>query len=123
MEIHVDYDKSLAERRKEYYRTWKQNNKEKVLEYKAVRRERNKRGKDAVDRLLSRAYRLAIATDPCLYCGRTTEEMNIDHFFPVAKGGLDVWLNLFRACSECNKSKSNRCGTWYHLRKGNFVHE
>lgn len=69
---------------------------------------------DVADRELSVAYRLAIRHDPCFYCG-SPETDHVDHFFPIAKGGTDVWWNLVRACSRCNHAKYDRCGTAFLL--------
>jgi hypothetical protein len=71
---------------------------------------------DALDRALSADYRRAIAGDPCTYCGATASQ--VDHIFPVAKGGTDHWWNLTRACESCNKSKAAHCGTWFLLLRG-----
>jgi 5-methylcytosine-specific restriction endonuclease McrA len=71
----------------------------------------------AEERELSDAYRLAIANDPCTYCGDPAGE-HTDHVFPLAKDGTDHWWNLARACSSCNREKWARCGTWFRLRKG-----
>lgn len=68
------------------------------------------------DRQISDAYRYAILLDPCFYCGSPSE--HVDHFYPLAKGGTDHWLNLVRACGDCNRVKWARCGTWFILRKG-----
>ena len=70
-------------------------------------------GMDDRDRELSDAYRQAIASDPCVYCGASGEQN--DHFFPVAHGGTDHWWNLVRACARCNKRKAAHCGTWFTL--------
>lgn len=66
------------------------------------------------DRAVSRGYRLAIADDPCRYCGDLGAET--DHFFPIVKGGTEQWINLGRSCVRCNRSKGSRCGTWFLLR-------
>lgn len=68
------------------------------------------------DRAVARAYRQAIANDPCRYCGAPGEE--VEHFFPISKGGCAAWFNLDRACRRCNRSKAVRCGTWFALKRG-----
>lgn len=72
------------------------------------------------DKLLSRLYRKAIKSDPCFYCG-SAETHEVDHYFPLAKGGTDHWWNLVRSCSFCNRSKKDRCGTVFLLRSGAFA--
>jgi hypothetical protein len=73
------------------------------------------RGMDDADRALSVAYRLAIRNDPCFYCGASDTD-HVDHYFPLAKGGTDVWFNLVRACDACNNGKYVTCGTAFILR-------
>lgn len=78
------------------------------------RRQRVEANMDALDRALSADRRRAIAKDPCAYCGGPSTQ--VDHYFPIAKGGIDYWWNLVRACEPCNKSKAAHCGTWFMLR-------
>lgn len=73
------------------------------------------RGMDRQDRALSAAYRQAIVGDACRYCGGPAVE--VDHFFPVSKGGTDLWWNLGMSCGWCNRSKGVRCGTAFTLRQ------
>lgn len=67
------------------------------------------------DRAVARAYRLAIQNDLCRYCGAAGKE--VDHYFPIVKGGGAGWVNLGMACIACNRSKGARCGTWFSLRR------
>ncbi|WP_199826756.1 HNH endonuclease [Streptomyces sp. NRRL F-4707] len=80
------------------------------------RRQRIEANMDALDRALSADYRRAIAADACAYCGGPSSQ--VDHYFPIAKGGTDHWWNLLRACEPCNKSKAAHCGTWFFLLRG-----
>ena len=44
----------------------------------------------------------------CQYCGRTPRDgakLEVDHIFPVARGGLTVDSNLQTLCFECNHGK------------------
>jgi len=43
----------------------------------------------------------------CRYCGRTGRGviLELDHLFPVARGGGDEIGNLVTACRECNRAK------------------
>lgn len=61
---------------------------------------------DAMDRMLSVAYRVAIRDDQCTYCGGIGEED--DHVVPLKRGGTDHWWNLTRACAPCNRSKGSK---------------
>lgn len=84
-----------------------------------ARRKQRRGTLDAADRAMSRAYRAAIRSDPCWYCGARVEgDMHDDHYFALAKGGTDHWWNLVRACGPCNRHKHINCGTWFLLRRG-----
>lgn len=80
-------------------------------------RRRKKQTLPKGDRVISVAYRVAIANDNCYYCNKVHEFMQDDHYFPLAKGGTDHWWNIVRSCRPCNQSKSAKCGTWYKLRR------
>jgi 5-methylcytosine-specific restriction endonuclease McrA len=85
------------------------------------RRVRVKMSMTVTDRRLSLAYRRAIAGDPCRFCGDPGATA-IDHYYPLAKGGTDVWFNLTSACRACNASKHAKCGTRFALlRGGSFI--
>lgn len=71
----------------------------------------------AEDRDLAMEYRYAIRNDPCSYCGRPGAS-DVDHIYPLSKGGTNHWWNLTKACDPCNSEKWSRCGTWFRLRKG-----
>ncbi len=43
----------------------------------------------------------------CRYCGRRTNDLEIDHIFPIAKGGKTVINNLQTLCHSCNYKKSD----------------
>jgi len=46
----------------------------------------------------------------CRYCGKTSESvmLEVDHVFPVSKGGTDEPGNLVTACFDCNRGKANK---------------
>lgn len=44
----------------------------------------------------------------CQYCGKTSENLTIDHVFPRHLGGKLTWENLVTACSVCNHRKGGR---------------
>ena len=43
----------------------------------------------------------------CQYCGKSSQELTIDHVIPKDKGGVDNWKNLVTACRRCNTKKGN----------------
>ena len=44
----------------------------------------------------------------CRSCYRQTNDLEIDHIFPISKGGKSEFSNLQTLCHSCNASKSNR---------------
>lgn len=43
----------------------------------------------------------------CQICGRKTDDLEIDHIFPIAKGGKTTIDNLQTLCRRCNFKKSD----------------
>lgn len=44
----------------------------------------------------------------CAYCGSTDGPFEVDHLFPVMRGGSDDPSNLTIACEVCNRSKGSK---------------
>lgn len=44
----------------------------------------------------------------CSYCGCTEGPFDLDHIFPVSKGGSNDPSNLTLACQSCNRSKGGK---------------
>ena len=42
----------------------------------------------------------------CVYCGRQTRELTLDHVMPRHRGGEHTWDNLVSACKPCNHKKA-----------------
>lgn len=43
----------------------------------------------------------------CRKCGRKTDDLEIDHIIPIAKGGKTTYDNLQTLCRYCNKQKGS----------------
>ena len=43
----------------------------------------------------------------CRKCGRRTDDLEIDHIIPIAKGGKSTYDNLQTLCRACNKKKGS----------------
>jgi hypothetical protein len=85
------------------------------------RRIKRRTGLTAQDGRMSLARRTEIRDDPCFYCGGPGEEY--EHYFPVAKGGTDIWANILRSCLPCNRGRGGKhemCGTAFMLRNGTW---
>lgn len=47
----------------------------------------------------------------CVYCGRHTRDLTLDHVVPRHRGGPHTWENLVAACKSCNHRKAGRTPT------------
>ena len=43
----------------------------------------------------------------CVYCGKKTYRLEMDHVVPITKGGYHSIDNIVPACRNCNSSKNN----------------
>lgn len=53
----------------------------------------------------------ALTNGRCVYCGKATEpfvDFTVDHFVPLAVGGIDAVPNLLPCCVACNSAKADR---------------
>jgi 5-methylcytosine-specific restriction endonuclease McrA len=44
----------------------------------------------------------------CLYCGRETKQLTLDHVVPRYRGGAHTWENVVSACIACNHRKAGQ---------------
>jgi len=44
----------------------------------------------------------------CVYCGKQTKDLTLDHVLPRHRGGQHTWENLVSACKPCNHRKAGR---------------
>ncbi len=44
----------------------------------------------------------------CQYCGKTGNDLTLDHVVPRHRGGGHTWENLVAACRTCNHRKGDR---------------
>lgn len=44
----------------------------------------------------------------CLYCGKQTSLLTIDHVIPRYRGGAHHWNNVVAACASCNHRKGGK---------------
>jgi len=47
----------------------------------------------------------------CVYCGKPTRDLTLDHVMPRHRGGSHSWENLVSACKACNHHKAGRTPT------------
>ncbi len=51
----------------------------------------------------------------CVYCGRATRDLTLDHVMPRHRGGGHTWENLVAACKPCNHKKAGRTPDEAHM--------
>jgi 5-methylcytosine-specific restriction endonuclease McrA len=44
----------------------------------------------------------------CVYCGKPSRDLTLDHVVPRHRGGRHTWENLVSACKACNHRKAGR---------------
>lgn len=52
----------------------------------------------------------------CQYCGRTSQQLTIDHVIPRHRGGTHSWENLVAACPSCNHAKGGKLLNEFNMR-------
>ena len=105
----------VSEIRKRWYREnrekaafirhrWYQNNPEKV----AAQKERRRARKNSLPAtLVGENAEILLRTFPCFYCGNL-EDLQLDHFVPLSKGGGTTRANIIVACGKCNRRKHDK---------------
>lgn len=115
------YREVYAEEHRENARRWARENPGLRSAARMRRRMRAEEGLTDMERLLSLARCIEMTGDPCFYCGAPSEE--VEHYFPLCKGGTDAWQNILPACAACNHGvggKHSMCGTAFMLGKGTW---
>ncbi len=51
----------------------------------------------------------------CVYCGKHTRDLTLDHVMPRHRGGPHTWENLVAACKPCNHRKAGRTPSEAHM--------
>lgn len=117
--------KKNLERTREVKRNWAKKNREKILESKrkyrkSIKGRQKARDRDRMIRSLKKVDRKHLAEIskwelelrnnlfyPCVYCLQEVPvvDLEIDHFFPLSRGGLHHRNNLVPSCSGCNNKK------------------
>jgi 5-methylcytosine-specific restriction endonuclease McrA len=97
---------AIYEARGNYYReknrSYYRNHPEKWLNYNGRRRAALAEASPEVEAWIG--YLLG---QPCAYCG-DTEQIEIDHVVPLARGGTHEIANLVAACFTCNRGKGSK---------------
>ncbi len=51
----------------------------------------------------------------CVYCGRQSRDLTLDHVMPRHRGGGHTWENLVSACKSCNHRKAGHTPGEAHM--------
>lgn len=126
-EYQRNYQQENADRIREHQRNYQQENADTIREQKRNYRQTSA-GKNSLIRgsqkrraLKNKCHSLSykpedilnLFNSECAYCS-SKENLTLDHFIPLSKGGSNVQGNLLPACKSCNSSKNNRDAIeWY----------
>ena len=104
---HAWYEKN-CELLKKKAKEWAKNNPDKVTEYNRKKKARKRNQLGSFAPWMVRYYRY-IQQDTCFYCGvDISEEYQLEHMTPLARGGLHCWTNTCLACRDCNFHKHTK---------------
>lgn len=92
---------------KEAQRSWVNNHKDKLVQYKQNRRFRimGNGGKYSTDEWISLCKKFG---NKCICCGKSNVILTVDHIIPLVKGGMNTIDNLQPLCKSCNSKKGTK---------------
>lgn len=97
---------------KDHIKSYRQSDAGKIARRAAEARRRARINNSSINSDADRFYNLVKSCGriKCYWCGEYTSKnkMQIDHIFPLAKGGAHSAVNLCVSCPECNSSKRDR---------------
>jgi len=101
------YREKHREEGKVYSRQWR---KAYPLKQKAQKVRYRGRRSMAVNTLTSEEIRTLFSVGQCFYCG-AKDDLTLDHFIPLSRGGNTTRANILVACRSCNASKHDKMPT------------
>ena len=135
-EMRENWEFNNKEKRSQYHKEWYQANKkrkrqnerklylksEKHRKYKLeLCKIRNHRKRSVISDFTTSEWEICktFFDNRCCYCGGDCDELQQEHFVPVAKGGAYTKANMIPACGSCNSSKNDSdFHDWYPKQKG-----
>lgn len=102
------YREANGERLREYNRLWSSAHKELN---QARQRRKNAVKANAPGSGITAEQSISMKQETgnhCVYCGKKSDSLQIDHVVPLSRGGADDVTNAVTACPKCNISKHNK---------------
>lgn len=114
LEIATRWRKQNAEKRRQIQAKYRATHKAEIAAWHAIRKSAKARTRPI------RLIKLLKSVEGfCVYCGRRTGRLELDHIVPVARGGTGAFKNFMPACRACNSSKSDKeCTDWLFEKHG-----
>jgi len=110
IEQHREYVKNNKDAVREREKIWRNNNRYKVNKQANIRWKRRRAKKQEIDENYTKAddeYTRSLFNNQCACCG-STDNLCIDHHYPLSKGHALSRDNAVLLCNSCNCSKSNK---------------
>ena len=113
-EYYISNKTNIRKKQSEYFKNG--NGKSILKNYKYKRRTLTKNG-DVTTQQLKDLYQ---KTTHCYWCNNKLikNDTHLDHYVPLAKGGLHTISNLVLSCSSCNLTKGSKDPIVFALEKG-----
>lgn len=110
LQISTEWNREHSDKHVESNRKWRENNPEKyaALSHKHSIIKKDRKIKAGEIPTTEEIRELIISSKKkCFWCGKTVKdkELNIDHLYPLAKGGTNHISNLVVSCGLCNRRK------------------
>lgn len=107
---HRQYAKNHSDKIAHYGRKYRAKHPEKIRLYKRLYMAKRRRKLTIEGRITVQQWRqiLMFYGRACAHCNKLESEvpLTIDHYIPLAKGGKNVWQNVWPLCLDCNMKKS-----------------
>src|SRR5690625_4247275 len=63
-------------------------------------------------------YVFSISGGECVYCGKVSEDYQLEHIVPMSRGGTNTLSNITTSCPACNIAKHNNSLFMWYIHDG-----